>query len=170
MAVPQTRASPVRECHFLHTRLPISPAPATAGRHLSTGVATPYYPQPHLLEPGQARSPSLTHHPSCQRQGRIPSVDSGLGNHAMSTSDVFLVQPSCESKQPLLLSTGLCPKVGEISDFGGKKVTFEAGSVRQETPIHQPNQGCLENLRGAYMLHRTGQRPRPFPFPIHPAC
>ena len=34
-------------------------------------------PHPHLLESGWARTPSLTHHPLCQRQGRLASVDSG---------------------------------------------------------------------------------------------
>ena len=36
-------------------------------------------PHPHLLESGLPRSPSLTHHPLCQRHGRLASVDSGLG-------------------------------------------------------------------------------------------
>ena len=67
MAVPQTRASPVRECHLLPTALPFLPAAATAGRHLSTDVAAAHYPQLHLSESGPARSPSLTHNPSCQR-------------------------------------------------------------------------------------------------------
>ena len=57
---------------------PFSPAAATPGRHLATGVATAHCPQPHLFESGQARSPSPTHHPSFQRRNRIPSVDSGL--------------------------------------------------------------------------------------------
>ena len=34
-------------------------------------------PHPHLLGSGWARSPSLTHHPWCQRHGRLASVDSG---------------------------------------------------------------------------------------------
>ena len=46
--------------------------------HIATGVATAHYLQPHLSGPGLARSPSRTHHPPCQRQRRIPSVDSGL--------------------------------------------------------------------------------------------
>ena len=42
-------------------------------------MATSHYPQPHLSESGLVCSPSRTHHPPCQRQHRIPSVDSGLG-------------------------------------------------------------------------------------------
>ena len=77
---PHTRASPVRQRHFWPAAWPISPTTATVGCHLATGVATARYPQPHLLGSGLACSSSLAHHPSCQRQNRIPSVDSGLGN------------------------------------------------------------------------------------------
>ena len=35
-------------------------------------------PHPHLLGSGWSRTPSLTHHPLCQRHGRLASVDSGL--------------------------------------------------------------------------------------------
>ena len=50
--------------------LPIElcPAIATAGRHQRVWVPTSRRPHPHLLESGLARSPSLTHHPWCQRQ------------------------------------------------------------------------------------------------------
>ena len=34
-------------------------------------------PHPHLLGSSWARSPSLAHHPLCQRHGRLASVDSG---------------------------------------------------------------------------------------------
>ena len=79
-AVPHTRASPARQRHFWHPAWPIAPAVTTAGRHIPTGVATADHPQPPLSESSLARSPSRTHHLSCQRQCRIPSVDSGLGS------------------------------------------------------------------------------------------
>ena len=41
---------------------------ATVGRHQRVWVPTSRRPHPHLLESGLARSPSLTHHPWCQRQ------------------------------------------------------------------------------------------------------
>ena len=78
-AAPQIHASPVRECRFWHPAWPISPTCATARRRLAASVATSHYPQPHLSESGLVCSPSHTHHPPCQRQHRIPSVDSGLG-------------------------------------------------------------------------------------------
>ena len=54
------------------------------------GVATAHYPQPHLLASAQDRAPYLTHHPSCQRQRRIPSVDSGLvGRCLLDWSGLF---------------------------------------------------------------------------------
>ena len=77
-AAPQIHASPVRECRFWHPAWPISPTCATARRRLAASVATSHYPQPHLSESGLVCSPSRTHHPPCQRQHRIPSVDSGL--------------------------------------------------------------------------------------------
>ena len=52
--------------------------PRPHGRHHRVCVPTSRRPHPHLLESGWARSPSLTHHPWCQRQGRLASVDSGL--------------------------------------------------------------------------------------------
>ena len=58
--------------------LRIPPAMATAGRPHRAFAATSRRPHPHLLESGLARSPSLTHHPWYQRQGRLASVDSGL--------------------------------------------------------------------------------------------
>ena len=41
---------------------------ATTGRHHRVCVPTSRRPNPHLLESGLARSPSLTHNPWCQRQ------------------------------------------------------------------------------------------------------
>ena len=55
------------------------PPPWPPGRHHRASVAASRRPHPHLLESGLARSPSLTHHPWCQRQGGLASVDSGLG-------------------------------------------------------------------------------------------
>ena len=54
---------------MLHTTLTISPSIATAGRHHRVCVATSRRPHPHLLESGLPRSPSLAHHPWCQRHG-----------------------------------------------------------------------------------------------------
>ena len=65
----QTCARLVPERLLLHTTLTISPSIATAGRHHRVCVATSRRPHPHLLESGQARSPSLAHHPLCQRHG-----------------------------------------------------------------------------------------------------
>ena len=63
-----------------HAALTISPSTATAGCQHRVWLATSRRPHPHLLEIGLApRSPCLTHNPLCQRQGRIASVDSGLG-------------------------------------------------------------------------------------------
>ena len=56
------------------------PPPWPPGRHHRASVAASRRPHPHLLESGLARSPSLTHHPWCQRQGGLASVDSGLGS------------------------------------------------------------------------------------------
>ena len=65
---PPTRANPVREGHSLPTAYRIMSAIATAGRHQRVWVPTSRRPHPHLLESGLAPSPSLTHHPWCQRQ------------------------------------------------------------------------------------------------------
>ena len=54
---------------MLHTTLTISPSIATAGRHHRVCVAISRRPHPHLLESGLPRSPSLAHHPWCQRHG-----------------------------------------------------------------------------------------------------
>ena len=73
---PPTRTNSVREGHFLPTAYRSRP-PWPPGRHHRASVAALRRPHPHLLESGQARSPSLTHHPWYQRQGRLASVDSG---------------------------------------------------------------------------------------------
>ena len=46
-------------------------------RQHRAGVAALTPPLSPLLESGLPRSPSLTHHPLCQRHGRLASVDSG---------------------------------------------------------------------------------------------
>ena len=95
MAVPLTGANPVCQCRFLPATWPISPAAATAGPHIFTGVATGHHSQPHLLASGLARSPTLTYHPSCQRPRLIPSVDSGSGvTRASIASPPVMVCPS----------------------------------------------------------------------------
>ena len=65
----QTCARLVPERLLLHATLTISPSIATAGRHHRSCVDTSRRLHPHLLESGQARSPSLAHHPWCQRHG-----------------------------------------------------------------------------------------------------
>ena len=65
----QTCARLVPERLLLHATLTISPSIATAGRHHRSCAATSRRPHPHLLESGQARSPSLAHHPWRQRHG-----------------------------------------------------------------------------------------------------
>ena len=65
----QTCARLVPERLLLHATLTISPSIATAGRHHRSCVATSRRPHPHLLESGLPRSPSLAHHPWCQRHG-----------------------------------------------------------------------------------------------------
>ena len=65
---PQTRANPVRAGHSLPTAYRIMSAIAPAGHHHRVRVPTSRRPHPHLLESGLLRSPSLTHHPWCQRQ------------------------------------------------------------------------------------------------------
>ena len=65
----QTCARLVPERLLLHATLTISPSIASAGRHHRSCVPTSRRPHPHLLESGQARSPSLAHHPLCQRHG-----------------------------------------------------------------------------------------------------
>ena len=65
----QTCARLVPERLLLYATLTISPSIATAGRHHRSCVPTSRCPHPHLLESGQARSPSLAHHPWCQRHG-----------------------------------------------------------------------------------------------------
>ena len=64
----QTCAGLVPERLLLHATLTISPSIATAGRHHRSCVPTSRRPHPHLLESGLPRSPSLAHHPWCQRQ------------------------------------------------------------------------------------------------------
>ena len=64
----QTCARLVPERLLLHATLTISPSIATAGRHHRSCAATSRRPHPHLLQSGQARSPSLAHHPWCQHQ------------------------------------------------------------------------------------------------------
>ena len=65
----QTCAKLVPERLLLHATLTISPSIATACRHHRSCVATSRRPHPHLLESGRPRSPSLAHHPWCQRHG-----------------------------------------------------------------------------------------------------
>ncbi len=79
----QTCARLVPERLLLHATLTISPSIATAGRHHRVCVAISRRPHPHLLESGLPRSPSLAHHPWCQRHGPslrwIRAYGRGLG-------------------------------------------------------------------------------------------
>ena len=65
----QTCARLVPERLLLHATLTISPSIATVGRYHRSCVATSRRLHPHLLESGLPRSPSLAHHPWCQRHG-----------------------------------------------------------------------------------------------------
>ena len=67
---PPTRTNSAREGHFLPTVCRITPAMATARHQNRGGVATSHRPHPHLLGSDPPRSPSLAHHPWCQRQRR----------------------------------------------------------------------------------------------------
>ena len=66
---PPTRARSASERLLRHAALTISPSAAIAGPQHPLGVATSRRPHPHLLESGLPRSPSLAHHPWCQRHG-----------------------------------------------------------------------------------------------------
>ena len=65
---PPTRTNSVREGHSLPTACRITPDMATAGHQNRVGVATSRRPHPHRLASDLPRSPSLAHHPWCQRQ------------------------------------------------------------------------------------------------------
>ena len=64
---PPTRTNSIREGHSLPTACRITPAMATAGHQNRVGVPTSHRPHPHLLESDLPCSPSLAHHPWCQR-------------------------------------------------------------------------------------------------------
>ena len=92
-------------------------------------------PHPHLLESGLPRSPSLTHHPLCQRQGRLASVDSGLrsgvARPGRPATDLAVASlDSHRSEHPISRehgSSGLKPASASLrfrrSSFGDGKIT-----------------------------------------------